>query len=473
MNSDIVRAEIESCGYKTSIKKGKGSYGIVYKVSGESGQVFAFKYEKNNSRHKSEGLSSLVEIDILSRLFHPNIIHRNKIITNLDCEINGIGYLLPLADKTIADAWRQHTLYTSQKLKIMQKMCSGLAFLHASGILHLDLKDNNVVLKNLEPMIIDFSLSVEIRNVRSGIKSSKRIMVPISTPVNNLFGDEHYNDKADVWAMGIIFLQLLSEREPFNNEITDNPKNSLKMIGEHVMQSLSDQRHMTSLFNRVDVPYRNLCMDLIYKMLAFDERQRLSAYDAEQHPLFDYVMKDNIVGVTKVPDINYDYSPNHRDFLKILITWVRDIYPNYDVEVLFLAVDLFNRTGSIFKNDPHKMLVLAATCVFMSPKLTLNRKEKLDSFIEKIKNLAPNVLENEIMHTEIVVVKYNKGILNVNNFYNVAKSSEELFLIFTEIIMAKDSRTYAVTNPLEFLNFSTRSNLSGMHKNIKVKELLE
>ncbi|KAE9454595.1 hypothetical protein C3L33_13503, partial [Rhododendron williamsianum] len=145
---------------------GKGGFGRVYKGTLRSGEVVAIKKMELPPFKAAEGEREFrVEVDILSRLDHPNLVsligycadgkHRFLVYEymhrgNLQDHLNGIG--------EVKMEW-------PMRLRVAIGAAKGLAYLHSSSavgipIVHRDFKSTNILLNtNFEAKISDFGLA--------------------------------------------------------------------------------------------------------------------------------------------------------------------------------------------------------------------------------------------------------------------------------------------------------------------------
>ena len=104
-------------------KKYEIFYGLLSEMGNTEGNIFGYKYIPSGS------VDCLNEIDILSRINHPYIIHTPGIITKHDFHIDGIAIILPLADRTLFNIITDYNMTTEDKLPILYKLSTALAFL--------------------------------------------------------------------------------------------------------------------------------------------------------------------------------------------------------------------------------------------------------------------------------------------------------------------------------------------------------
>lgn len=471
LNSDAtVRQQVKSCGFLPIEKKGSGSFGYVYEVSDNKGDLFAFKYNILDPEYEEIGITSLNEIDILSRINHPNIIHAAKIITPHNCQIKGIGIVLPLADRSFFHIMRDCTMPSVSKLPIMYKIANAVKFLHESNILHLDIKSNNIVLQASEPYLIDFGLSIVVDDILLGKEDTiERVTLDYRCP-ELLNKDVYvYNSAVDVWSLGILFLYTLGGRVIY-------PPNYDKLSNIEFEQVVINTFKSFSLINKlllgISKIYRHDWIDLITGMLTINPHDRLTMAQVCNHPVFATVKQD-ITGSLSIPNINYNYAEDHRSVTKLLLYWVKQIYPKTRVELLFLSVDMLNRVSSYYKKETIEIrIIAAASCLWCSSKLTGDYDMDISEYCEELCKITPITVAN-ILQQEISIVHYLNGILQVNELYNSCKNLNELRLSFDNIIMSTDSTLYARVDIPSWIKLIRTDEDSKQDKNILIEEFIQ
>jgi calcium-dependent protein kinase len=95
-------------------------------------------------------------------------------------------------------------------------MC-GVNHMHAHGIVHRDLKLDNILFKTDDPnatvKIIDFGFATMIE---SGVKMHDRMGTPLYVAPEILKGN--YDNRCDIWSIGIILYNLFSGEFPFDDD---------------------------------------------------------------------------------------------------------------------------------------------------------------------------------------------------------------------------------------------------------------
>lgn len=442
--------QITACGYDPIERKGHGTYGFVYEVGDVKGDLYAFKYILPDPKYEQVGLQSLNEIDILSRVHHPHIIHAAQILTAHNCQIDGLAVILPLADRTLFDIITNPTITTEYKLPILYKLASALEFMHRANILHLDIKSTNVVLQGTHPYFIDFGLSMVVPNVTTGIyEPSLRVTIDHRAP-EIVAGGRVYNAAVDVWAFGIMMLYVISSRNIFNLDFSQ-PVNATA-FHELQLQLFSNPQTIPNLLVNVAPKYRALATDLLTRTLQIDPTKRLTAKQITEHPLFDSV-RIPIDGFLDNSPINPDYPDDHREILKIMIHWIQSLYPKSSAQMLFLAVDLYARTSSAYKEATGiERMNLAATCLWMATKLTNAPNIKLSDYVANLVKMVPGIDPKHILKMEIHIIHLLKGDLNVSQLYTACRTGDELRLSYENIILNKDSTLYARTDIPAWIN---------------------
>lgn len=436
-----VEQQIETCGYLPIEERGKGASGLVYQVKNFKGEIFAFKYITPIFSPEKYGLDSLIEIDISSRLSHPNIIHSIATITEYDCDINGIAVILPLADRSLYDYSKDPLQTTEMKLPIFYKLAKALEFMHQNGILYLDIKEDNVVLQGNEPYFIDFGLSLEVGNTAEGTYNRSKRGTILHRPPEILNGGRIYNAAVDIWSFGIMILDVLIGK--YFAVVKDFKLLTDDDVYPLVTDLFSTPDYIIKLLNGVRNEYKDELIDLLVNMLQIDPSKRLTATQIVNHPIFNNFRED-IHGILIDPPISFDYSADHRNVIKLIITWERSFFGEYDVESLFLSIDLYNRVANFYKDKtPDDRMNVAAACIWISNKIILDHYTSLDNYVSMLIGIAPSIEGKDILQKEIEIVHFLSGILNVSNLYKICRSVSELKFTFDEIIIVNDSTLYA------------------------------
>ena len=140
---------------KDSVKKkylviekiGAGSFGKVYKVRHHiTGQLRAMKMiKKETVNYQDDTREFLKEIEILSKIDHPNII---KIFEYFYDDLNYyIITELCEGGELIEQLYKVHHFTENQAAIIMEQILSAVFYIHSKGIVHRDLKPENILIE--------------------------------------------------------------------------------------------------------------------------------------------------------------------------------------------------------------------------------------------------------------------------------------------------------------------------------------
>ena len=202
--------------YKIVEKLGEGGMGVVYKAEDSKlRRDVAIKFLPNYiTKSKEERIRFENEAQAAASLNHPNIatIHAieeadNQIFIVMEY-INGPE----LKEKMEAG---EITLESS--LSIIEQVASGLNAAHQKGIVHRDIKSSNIMLtKSGQVKIMDFGLA-KVRGTSQITKIGTTIGTAAYMSPEQAQG-EKADHRADIWAMGVIFYEMLTGQLPFKGE---------------------------------------------------------------------------------------------------------------------------------------------------------------------------------------------------------------------------------------------------------------
>ncbi|KAE8604937.1 hypothetical protein XENTR_v10014901 [Xenopus tropicalis] len=114
---------------------------------------------------------------------------------------------------------KEHHLKTRQVIFYSAEMVCGLQYLHSRGIIHCDLKPDNILISSEGHIkIADFGLAVEHvfgHDTTCGYRGTPKYMAP------EVLADQRYNAAVDWWAFGIILCQMATGWYPFDDKHGD------------------------------------------------------------------------------------------------------------------------------------------------------------------------------------------------------------------------------------------------------------
>ena len=193
---------------------GKGSYGEVVRAKrrGGGGLVAIKKVEileENRDCDWENGLRLLREIFFLKSLNHPNLSKLIGIFPNNPNRGSLVSLNLVTAYFKDGCLSKYNPRTLEEVLGIQLKILNGLAFLHANGIVHRDVKRENIFIHKTGkiPRVVvgDFGLSRSVKANMTAEVVTKAYRCP-----SLLLGEIHYGPEIDVFAAGIVFLEMLS-----------------------------------------------------------------------------------------------------------------------------------------------------------------------------------------------------------------------------------------------------------------------
>ena len=202
---------------------GKGSFGSVYLVKRKEDQkLYALKTVFLENLNKKEKENSVNEIRLLASISHPNVIGYKEAFW--DEKNNSLNIIMEYADngdlQTKISKKRKDQEYFDEKMIWLYsiQMIEGLKALHDKKIMHRDLKSANIFLTSSKNQC-----KLGDMNVSKVIKE-KFLTTQTGTPYYaspEVWKDEPYSYKSDLWSIGCVIYEMCALRPPFNGKDLD------------------------------------------------------------------------------------------------------------------------------------------------------------------------------------------------------------------------------------------------------------
>ena len=233
-----LRAHVErvlSANYELDREIGRGGMGIVYKAKDRRlKRPVAVKLLPPELAFRSEIRSRfLKEAETAAQLSHPNIVP----IYSVD-ERDGLVYFVMAfvdGENLAARLHSQGRLDSTEARRILKEVADALAYAHERGVVHRDIKPDNILLcadDEGRVMVTDFGIA---RAVSEGSDSRLTATgMAIGTPAymspEQSMGERDIDGRADLYALGVVGYQMLAGELPFNAPST--PALLVKQISE-------------------------------------------------------------------------------------------------------------------------------------------------------------------------------------------------------------------------------------------------
>ena len=222
--SEAMVGAVLSSRYRLLRLLGEGGMGAVFEAQDLMGQGrYAIKVLHPEYAHEPQILARLqAEANAMSRLVHPNIA---RCFGYAQAEDRSPYLILELLEgASLASYLKPGLAYEPQyAVPIVRGILTALAEAHRQGIVHRDVKPDNVFLvprPGGPPLVkvLDFGIA-KVMDAAGGMMAKTRTGMLLGTP--SYMSPEQIRDaksvdpRADLWSVGVIFYELLSGREAF------------------------------------------------------------------------------------------------------------------------------------------------------------------------------------------------------------------------------------------------------------------
>lgn len=362
-NSKVNGYTIEKC-------IGKGSYGSVYSCRDYRGERYAVKAIPVGDN----GIPSLMEASIMTSYSHPYIISAKEIISNP----KEFYIFMELAETDMLRYIHKNVVSLEMLKRITHQCLLAVTSLHQQGIIHCDIKPNNILLfPNGDIKIADFSLST--------LKISQNESFEFKICATNyrppeVLKNEKWNQAVDIWALGCTFYELAtgsilvpqqySEMRSANIDRQHLYKMTLcvihewrKLVGDSTTNidtfNISAPKKITipNTWSRVTSEFNNM----VNCMLTYDHRRRPDCMMLLRHPYYD--------GCKTIQyTINSPNPPTITESISKSIDYYFSKIPHADDAMISLTKEIYFRASDIPDNVLKK-----DTCAWIASKILTGR----------------------------------------------------------------------------------------------------
>lgn len=112
---------------------------------------------------------------------------------------------------TLSEILEGGLLTTAESKQIARQLCSALWVFHSMGVVHRDVKPDNVIIRGKEAVLIDFDAS---RIYKSTIQEDTQILGTTGFAAPEQYGLSQSDGRADIYALGVLLNIMLTGEHP-------------------------------------------------------------------------------------------------------------------------------------------------------------------------------------------------------------------------------------------------------------------
>lgn len=203
-------------GYKTKEEwfLGKGTFGSVYKAE-KDGSFFAVKIFQTELLKDEYKKFLDREIQALQKINHPNVVKLHEYGTFED---KGFEYFYILMDLVEGQRLSAYVGVADEKtvVNLVKSVLSTLDHVHQQGVLHRDLKPDNIMVSTKgDPILLDFGLS-KLIDYTSIIQTGEHAGTYYYMSPEQITDSKNIDARSDYFSVGVILYQLLTGVKPFD-----------------------------------------------------------------------------------------------------------------------------------------------------------------------------------------------------------------------------------------------------------------
>lgn len=174
------------------------------------------------------------EINALQACHHPHVIRLEDLLQN----VHYIGIVLDFASggDMFAHIYKNGRLEERNAQRLFAQLVSGVHYLHQKGIVHRDLKLENLLLDgNNKILISDFGFANSFRSSKGYTLMRTSCGSPCYAAPEVVNSDKNYDGrKVDVWSVGVILFTFLAGYLPFDDDPNNPDSEDIQQLYRYI-----------------------------------------------------------------------------------------------------------------------------------------------------------------------------------------------------------------------------------------------
>ncbi|KAI5861378.1 Pkinase-domain-containing protein [Durotheca rogersii] len=249
--------------YRGFTKIGQGASGGVF-TGHERGSNRLVAIKQMNLEQQPKKDLIINEILVMKESSHPNIVN---FIDSYLCGGELWVIMEFMEGGSLTDVVTFNIMTEGQIASVCRETLKGLQHLHSKGVIHRDIKSDNILLSldgNIK--LTDFGFCAQINeahNKRTTMVGTPYWMAP------EVVTRKEYGRKVDIWSLGIMAIEMIEGEPPY---LTESPLRALWLIATNGTPQIKEEHNLSAVFR-----------DFLYFALKVDPEKRASAHDLLRH----------------------------------------------------------------------------------------------------------------------------------------------------------------------------------------------
>ncbi|KAF9131675.1 signal transducing kinase of the PAK [Mortierella sp. 14UC] len=250
--------------YRNLVKIGQGASGGVY-TAYQVGTNLSVAIKQMNLEQQPKKDLIINEILVMKESSHKNIVNYiDSFLWRGDLWV----VMEYMEGGSLTEVVTTNEMADPQIGAVCRETLLGLEHLHSKGVIHRDIKSDNVLLSlNGDIKLTDFGFCAQLK------ESQGKRTTMVGTPywmAPEVVTRKEYGPKVDIWSLGIMAIEMLEGEPPYLNE---NPLRALYLIATNGTPALQNPEKLSHEFK-----------DFLAQCLEVDPEKRPTASELLKHP---------------------------------------------------------------------------------------------------------------------------------------------------------------------------------------------
>ena len=213
---ESLRLALDAEGYTVERELARGGMAVVYLARDRRhARAVAIKVLPGRVRAAVSAARFLAEIRVTARLTHPHVLPLHA-----SGEAGGrLYYVMPYVDgETLRQRMaRERPLPVPVATQVLREVAGALDYAHRQGVVHRDVKPENVLLVDGHAVVADFGIARAVSQAQDASRTDPGLMLgtPAYLAPERARGDPATDHRADLYALGVMAYEALAGAHPF------------------------------------------------------------------------------------------------------------------------------------------------------------------------------------------------------------------------------------------------------------------